>query len=260
MALRLKIGIIGVALLAMALIVAPGARAKPTTPEQAKQVVQNWLSLDSQPLGAFLGPHVQEVQTYYYDTGAPVYYVVYLNPSGFVIVSADDLVEPIIGFLPQGRYDPSPLNPLGALVSRDLPARVDEAREVERQVAAQGLPQGATQPYAVAQRKWGWLENPGSPSDAVTGGPVNISDPWVTPLVQSKWNQSNEVPSGHPCYNYYTPYSPTEGTNYVCGCAATSMSQLMRYHLYPTLGIGEATEELHGCWHACNRLHSGRRR
>ena len=60
--------------------------------------------------------------------------MVYLNPAGFVIVSADDMVEPIIGFLPEGQYDPSPDNPLGAMVSQDLPGRVLAARQMEKQV------------------------------------------------------------------------------------------------------------------------------
>jgi len=46
--------------------------------------------------------------------------VVYLDPEGFVIVAADDLIEPIIGFAPRGQFDPSTKNPLGALVSNDL--------------------------------------------------------------------------------------------------------------------------------------------
>jgi hypothetical protein len=40
----------------------------------------------------------------------------YLNLAGLVFLPADDLVEPIIGFLPEGQYDPSPDNPLGALI------------------------------------------------------------------------------------------------------------------------------------------------
>ena len=45
--------------------------------------------------------------------------MVYLAPSGFVVVPADDRADPVIAFAPAGRYDPSPKNPLGAMVSRD---------------------------------------------------------------------------------------------------------------------------------------------
>lgn len=61
-------------------------------------------------------------------------------------------------------------------------------------------------------------------------GVPSISDTRVAPLVKTKWNQ-HEV-CGSNCYNYYTP------SNYYCGCVATAMAQLMRYHEYPAIGIG----------------------
>ncbi|MCX5891181.1 MAG: C10 family peptidase [Deltaproteobacteria bacterium] len=251
-------------LLVAVLLAGSAAWAKPTSPDQAKTVVLNWLGLDAAPLGAPLGaqikagktfnqpaadtwsgvdkapqaaspgPQIKEVKTYYYQ-GTPVYYVVYLNPAGLVFLPADDLVEPIIGFLPEGLYDPSPTNPLGALVSRDIPGRVLQAREVE----AKGLaPLAPEAPQAVAQRKWAWLENPGAgtASEAAEFGLPSISNVWVTPLVQSKWDQSTV--GGQNCYNYYTPYSPSESTNHVCGCVATAMAQLMRFWSFPTTGVG----------------------
>ena len=113
------------------LLLVSGAWANPTTPEQAKNVVLNWLGKEAVPLGAPLGRQIKEVQTFTDSAGAPAYYVVYLNPAGLVFVPADDLVEPIIGFLPDGTYDPSTTNPLGALVSQDIPGRVLQARRVE---------------------------------------------------------------------------------------------------------------------------------
>ena len=63
--------------------------------------------MDRTPLGETLGGSVQRVETFNDQAGNPVYYVVYLDPSGFVIVAADDLVEPIVGFARAGQYDPS---------------------------------------------------------------------------------------------------------------------------------------------------------
>jgi len=213
-------------LLAAALFSIPGAWAKPTTPEQAQTAVLNWLGLDAVPLGATLGRQIKEVQTFNYgDT--PAYYVVYLNPAGLVFLPADDLVEPIIGFLPGGVYDPSPANPLGALVSQDIPGRVLQARAVEAKGPEALAP--AT-PQAQAQQKWSLLLKPAGPKASDFGVPT-ISDVRVASFVQSRWSQST-VPGYGNCYNYYTPY------NYVCGCVATAMSQLMRYHRHPATGIG----------------------
>ena len=216
-------------LLGAVLLAVPGAWAKPTTPQQAQTAVRNWLGLDAVPLGAAMGRQVKEVQTFYYQR-TPAYYVVYLNPSGLVILPADDLVEPIIGFLPEGVYDPSPTNPLGALVSRDLPGRVLEARAVEAKGKEALAPDT---PHAQAQRKWDLLLQPTGPKAADFGVP-SISDLRVASFVQSRWDQSTAGGYGN-CYNYYTPY------NYVCGCVATAMSQLMRYWQYPTVGIGTSS-------------------
>ena len=203
--------------------------AKPTTVEQAQRVVMNWLRMDSRPMGAILGQEVTKVETYNNKSANPLYYVVYLNPAGFVIVSADDLVEPIIGFVPEGRYDPSPDNPLGALVSQDVPGRVIKAREMEQQARAQGLTFPSADLSQEAQRKWDQLAG-STRSIKESSGISSVSDVRVPPLVQSKWSQSTEC--GTDCYNYYTP------NNYVCGCTATALAQLMRYHTYPTIGPG----------------------
>jgi len=212
---------------AAALVAVTGAWAKPTTPEQAKTVVLNWLSLDALPLGAAMGRQIKEIQTFNHGE-APAYYVLYLNPAGLVLVPADDLVEPIIGFLPAGQYDPSPANPLGALVSRDIPGRVLLARAVE----AKGLEALAPEtPQTQAQRKWGLLLQPSLGPEALEFGTGSISSIRVAPLVQSRWFQG--AVNGQNCYNYYTPH------NYICGCVATAVAQLMRYWQWPQQGIGK---------------------
>ena len=63
------------------------ATAAPVTSKQAAAVVTGWLSLDPAPLGETLGGSVQHVDTFNDQAGNPVYYVVYLEPSGFVIVA-----------------------------------------------------------------------------------------------------------------------------------------------------------------------------
>jgi hypothetical protein len=229
-------------LLAAALAAVPGAWAKPTTPEQAQTAVLNWLGLDAVPLGAPLGRKLKNVQTFKYGDNA-AYYVVCLDPAGLVFLPADDLVEPIIGFLPGGVYDPSLTNPLGALVSQDIPARVLEAQAVE----AKGLEALAPEsPQAAAQRKWDLLLKPTGPTASeLAPHQTSISDVRVAPLVQSQWNQAGADGSlpdpncNYPCYNYFTPPNAAgNAANYVCGCVATAMAQLMRYWQHPTADIG----------------------
>jgi len=209
-------------------------RATPVTSKQAAAVVIGWLSIDSAPLGETLGGSVQRVDTFNDQAGNPIYYVVYLGPSGFVIVPADDLVEPIVGFASAGQYDPSAANPLGALVSNDLSARVAYAQQ------AGSAPSNTN--ALRAQAKWQQL----APED---GGPVitpmgltTVSDVRIAPLTQTTWDQQTAAAAGTAaCYNYYTPpYGAGNTANYPAGCVATAMSQLMRYYQFPSNVIGTA--------------------
>jgi hypothetical protein len=264
-----------ICLLALILALPAGVWAKPTTPEQARTVVENWLALDATPLGVPLVQQVKEIGTYttvqggssgenapgskaepaasplvaspgtlikevrtYFHQDTPVYYVVYLNPAGFVIVPADDLVEPIIGFLPAGQYNPSADNPLGAMVSQDLPGRVLDARQKEKQVQTEGLQLAPTEVYVAAQRKWGWLSNPAATGENLEFAlPTPPSDERVPPLSGSTWDQS--LVGGSACYNYYTPPNAAgSASNYVSGCVATAMAQFMRFWHHPTIGVG----------------------
>lgn len=83
------------------------ALAGPTSADQARQAVVGWVKSDASPLGAVIGGEFGDVQTFSDDADGPVYYVVNLKPSGFVVVPADDWVEPIIAFVAEGSYDPS---------------------------------------------------------------------------------------------------------------------------------------------------------
>ncbi|MBN1392949.1 MAG: C10 family peptidase [Sedimentisphaerales bacterium] len=208
--------------------------------EEAKRAVRGWLKVDPMPLRAQLGNQVKQADVFTDDDGEPIYYVIYLKPSGFVIVPAEDLVEPIIAFADDGTYDPSPDNPLGALVSRDVPGRIAAARDI--QALASSSPRKLTAQQTAleeaclnAQSKWTELNDY---SDMIgTLGIPSVSDVRVAPFVQSRWSQTTEC--GSACYNYYTPpYSSGSASNYPCGCVATAMAQLMRYWQHPTAGVG----------------------
>lgn len=201
------------------------AIAAPTTADQARQAVLGWLALDARPMAAALGVPTAQVGSYNGPDGAAAYYVVNLASGGFVIVPADDEVEPIVGFSASGVYDPSQANPLGALVSRDVPGRVQDVRS-----PASAPMLGRAAASSAAQAKWGALLS-GANKDAVTSGLSTISDVRVSPVLSTSWGQSND-PNGNSTYNLYTP------NNYVTGCVATALAQLLRFHQYPLAGIG----------------------
>jgi len=201
------------------------AWALATTAGQAGQAVTGWLKVEACPLGATLGNEIAEITPYADGDGQVLYYVVSLEPAGFVIVAADDRIEPIIAYADSGAYDPSCENPLGALVSRDLPTRMAVARKgSDRTVGVKKKTR--------KQKRWRDLteSRQGSAGGAsVLSGEV-ASDIRVAPLIQSRWSQSWAC--GGYCYNYYTP------NHYPCGCTATAFAQVMRYHQHPTGPIG----------------------
>ncbi len=223
------------ALLLAALLGGPcePADAALVTAKQAVIAVTGWLNLDRAPLGEPLGTSILRVETFSDSAGNALYYVVYLAPSGFVIVAADNLVEPIICFAPAGAFDPSTNNPLGALVSNDLANRVDSAR-----AAGASLSDTAA---AQAQSKWQQLLASQSGPAAGISGITSVSDMRVAPLTQIAWSQQRAADGSTALYNYYTPpYANGNPTNYPSGCVATAMAQLMRYYRFPGAGVGSA--------------------
>ncbi len=216
--------------LVIAIIILPAvSKAKPVSKKQAERVVLNWLAKNHEPLKMSLKPKLKDILPFINDSREILYYIIYLEPDGFVIVSGDDLVEPIIGFVSSGEYVDSLDNPLGALVKQDLPFRVIQARKYEKQRIKSNS--DILEKYRAARKKWSILACDTSSGGQLYYGLPTISDIRVEPLVQTKWNQ-NEENGGELCYNLYTP------NNYPCGCVATTMAQIMKFFEWPTGNVG----------------------
>ena len=205
------------------------AWARPTTDAEAQRSVEGWLALDPRPLRARMGAKPTQVKAFKDSAGNIDYFVVSLDAGGFAIVAGDDLVEPIIAFTSQGTFDPNPQNPLYALLNRDLPGRLAEVREKEDQARAQKrqfTPRGL---HRRAQSKWARLQAMDAAPSTSASSLVSVSDLRVAPLVLTRWDQGNV--DGSPCYNLYTPL------NYLSGCVATAMAQLLFHHSWPQVPV-----------------------
>ena len=172
---------------------------------------------------------------------------------GYVVLSADDLVDPVLAFSETGDgIDLDDRNPFWALLRGDIAAR-EAAAGIVRGEAAQATKRGQAKRAAAtgdaeptaAQRKWAALlaegeTNAESSHRRSMQGVPSISEVRVEPFIQSQWSQSswNNTDVGDPCYNYYTP------NNYVCGCVATAIAQIMRYWRFPT---GSVTTNTYPC-------------
>lgn len=132
----------------------------------------------------------------------PAVYVFTPNESGYLIVSADDVAAPVLGYSDTGIFDPEKMSPSMRWWLEEYSAQI-------RAAAAENA--GS---YEVTARE--------------------DRDP-IGPLLQTKWDQ------GEP-YNNYCPIYEYKGKEYptYTGCVATAMAQVMKYHNWPDKAAEDA--------------------
>ena len=164
---------------------------------------------------------IRVLETYRFKEGAQtVYYLFNLSPSGFVAVSADDRVKPVLAYSFDGKYsetDPAPqFKAWMAQYARQIRFAVESGSEATRSVRSE----------------WEQLEtdDPGLLSPLRT-------DREVLPLLNSSWNQNAP-------YNGMCPADPAgPGGHVYAGCVPTAMAQLMYYYRWPETGTGSYSYE-----------------
>ena len=171
------------------------------------------------------------------DSDETAFYVIDRGATGgFVVMSADDRLEPVLVIAPTGKFDFTPGTPMYDILCKDVALRMEYADE-------EGLP---------CSEKWQALLSPAESGCATPAGGVDISDLEDLrrdQIVQSQWSQSYawfyDAEKGwikKAIYNYYTPPNAAGSVgNYVCGCVATAGSQIMRYHKFPTADVKAVT-------------------
>ncbi|HUM50358.1 MAG TPA: thiol protease/hemagglutinin PrtT [Chitinophagales bacterium] len=137
----------------------------------------------------------------------PYIYVFNTNSKGFVLVSADDNVVPILGYSDEETID---INNIAPQTSKWLESYKNQIRDI----ISKGIP--ATDEI---RNEWQSLLSSSTVNTSLRGSSS------VSPLIQTKWNQS-------PYYNALCP------DNSVSGCVATAMTQIMKFWNYPANGSG----------------------
>ena len=211
-----------------------GLSAAEVTPEMASRAVKNWRATRD-AFGCKFGSRVASARRC--ESGDAKFNVVKLDGGGFVVTSADTAVRPILFFCDGEDLDEDPRNPLFALLKQDM-RRAAAKRQGGATLASvkPGTTVDGSGNQDAYERQWEALL---VESNAATLSAIKTpSDIRVNALVQSKWNQSTVSGSGwfstsKNVYNYYTP------NNYVCGCVATAMAQIMRYHQFPTASMAQ---------------------
>lgn len=183
-------------ILTLFLMAAMPMMAERVTPETARKVATTFLNNN--------GAKVAQLTDLSKAAGFPNLYIFNANP-GFVVMSADDCVRPILGYSLTNVFvaEGMPENIKGWLqgYSDQIQDAIDNALNADASVRAE----------------WQSLKNgraDKAPSDVVVG-----------PLIETRWNQDDP-------YNNLCPSSS------VTGCVATAMAQVMKYHNFPSHGIG----------------------
>lgn len=141
-------------------------------------------------------------------TADPEYYVFNNPEGGWIIISAEDRVSPVIGYSNTGYFDIS-----------NLPSNIkwwmDGVAESIDKVRQQDLEAPAS-----VRRSWQALSTNRAPAST------------KKVLETANWDQ--EAP-----YTLYCPYINGENQRALVGCVATAMSIVMRYNQWPERGRGQ---------------------
>lgn len=183
--------------------------AKPVGVDLAHQVAQGFISHNHLQIKIPANGRLTEVGE---ANGWSRFYVFCGEDNrGFVIVSADDCVIPILGY-----SEDSPVE------MKALPPQVQwwlEGYEEEIEQHVELNHSGAE-----VEGEWSrWL----NPEDTKAGQPLTT----IGPLITTKWDQS-------PYYNALFPTQRTGSSKTLAGCVATAGAQLLKYWNHPTTGRG----------------------
>ncbi len=199
------------------LLVISSVFGKSVTPEQATQVAKNFyyerLSHDQavpyEKIGILNSSTVL-------DNNQVIYYVFNMVPKGFVLVSGEDNIVPVIGYSFEGYFG-----------TEEQPVQLkDWMKNVGDQVRYHAERQ--SEATAAIRSDWDRLSSTDPGVLRSLKGSKSID-----PLLSSTWNQGT-------LYNELCPQDAAgPGGRVWAGCVATAMAQVMFYYRFPATGVGQ---------------------
>ncbi|MES2138543.1 MAG: C10 family peptidase [Bacteroidota bacterium] len=154
-----------------------------------------------------------------YNKGVPVYYIFNVSESAFVIVSADERIDPVLGYSFQSNFD-----------QENIPDGVKwllgEYKEQIFEVVSGNL----NYSHKEIEDEWAKYEISNGQKSNQPPPPLLMS---VGPLTTTTWSQE--------CY--YNAQCPVDNSSTDCGrapvgCVATAFAQVLKYYNHPALGTG----------------------
>ncbi|MEX2372029.1 MAG: C10 family peptidase, partial [Bacteroidales bacterium] len=189
------------------LVLALNVQAEPVSREEVKKVANRVIELyNTSGTRA-----VAEVTAHQLENGATAYYLVELQPTGWVIVSADDILKPVIGFSFDNQLEPFDQWEWSAKVWF---SKIDKHIGLALENPDLEKNEGWTSLYSS-----GYLKS------------TTIQE--IKPIIKVNWDQG----SG---WNRYSPAdSKGPGGHAYIGCVSVCMAQAMSVYEYPAYPKGE---------------------
>jgi hypothetical protein len=163
------------------------------------------------------------------ENGQVVYYIFNIQDKGYVIVSGENAVTPILGYSFEGSYSQETQAPQFIAWMKQYAQQIKFAREKN----ALPLP-GITE-------RWAYLINPLSSPYVPLKSKLDVE-----PMITSNWNQPSP-------YNGMCPADPAGSNGHaMSGCVPVAMAQIMYYYRWPDHGTGSYTyyDSTYGTQHA----------
>ncbi|MBU2652120.1 MAG: C10 family peptidase [Bacteroidetes bacterium] len=200
--------------LLICLLLSNGINANPVERDKAAIVAENFychiLTVGDMTSNASLQP---ELSTYYFQD-LPVFFIAGFQ-EGFVLLSTDSDLPPILGYSAEGFFDIA-----------NLPPALDYFLKKYAEELISGLLPDK-EASKTNDKNWDLLYNGMIPADREA-----LFRSEGVPLLTSSWNQN------YP-YNKYCPADPDgPGGHAYAGCVATAMAQVMYYYRWPAQGSG----------------------
>ncbi|MBF0450290.1 MAG: carboxypeptidase regulatory-like domain-containing protein [Candidatus Magnetomorum sp.] len=212
-------------LIILLLIVSLNANAAHVPMEKAKKAALNWfnhakIQADNPPKNkpsrkrtrkADTTTLIKDVYVQQKDE-TDIYYIVNMNPTGFVVVSADDAVDPILAYSFESTMDQENINPAAQEFLDSYSTQISHVISKEPKIDE-------------INDTWSTMT-----SDTFSSESKVLDEPAMPPLLSTKWDVNAD-------YNLFSPGLGSVKTD--TGEMAMTMAQVLRYWNYPESGIGE---------------------
>ncbi|MBF0494995.1 MAG: C10 family peptidase [Deltaproteobacteria bacterium] len=208
-------------LLSFGLLCPPSSPAAPVTPTMVEQVGQTQLTAQNQVacadqakrgIAGYQDRTVASIGELKNSRGDTLAYVLTLSPTGYIVISTDTDITPIIAQSHDSNFiwEDSPANVLLHLVTLDMENRL------------KALPETGAAVKQANNTRW----NNYVAADGALVSQITRAATYGPLLSPPTWNQDSP-------YNGYCPMDPVTQTRSLTGCVATAMAQIVNYYERP---------------------------